>query len=148
MGTANIIVLVKINLPKCSCNVQISSLQCANSTVLITNLNKARIRDDLVWLHHIHKWLFESDFTNTTHVEAIHVLPPCEGVVWAWCGCGLGKQRREGNIQCAYIYIVGLGVCMCIIEYVNVGGCGQGEGSCDSQCIFSSLYFLSSIAVT
>ena len=43
-----------------------------------TNLDEARVRDDLFRVDYIDKWLRDRYFTYTTHVKAIDVVPPCK----------------------------------------------------------------------
>ena len=59
---------------------------------LITNLDETRVCDYLVRFDDVHERLLQSYFTNAAHVEAIHVLPPCGGVVCGNC--------KEGRLLC------------------------------------------------
>lgn len=44
--------------------------------ILLTNLNEAGISHHLVWFHYVDQRLLEGNFTDTAHVETIHILPP------------------------------------------------------------------------
>lgn len=48
------------------------------STVCATHLDEAGAADELLGVHHVHQGLLDGHLLDAGHVEAVHVLPPCE----------------------------------------------------------------------
>lgn len=43
----------------------------------LTHLDEARVGHHLFGVHYVHQWFLHGHITDTGHVKAVHVLPPC-----------------------------------------------------------------------